>query len=321
MDQIRSSKILLSVLVVIVAILSASTLLDKGLNAVPGARAMSQECNEYLDNWTAKSITTFAIAKSINAGLSVVEDSELQLAVVNVAAGEVVQPLNDMIEKVSSVALASAVSLGIQKMLMQIGAWAGLTWFLTASMVCWLVVIWVDSSTLRRLAWGLLLLALVARFLIPAAVLTTGYVGDRFMESAYADAQHELEQLDAEAKKANVLEAADAGSEDTGFFEAAAKAAAALTEVPERVSALISRLASQADIYNEVAITYIVVFIVQTMLMPILILWGLIKLLGYLLSPAAMAGIEARWLPPTGKIKGPRAKSPAASAVAAESQA
>lgn len=350
MDQLASKKILLSAAIVIVAVLSATQLLDRALNSIPGAHAMGQARTEYLDEWTAKSLATFAITKSINAGLSVVEDSEVQVAALNIAAGEVVRPLNEMIAKVSTVALVSAVSLGIQRMLIKIGAWVGLKWFLTASMICWLVVIWVDSSIVRRLAYGLLVLALVARFLIPAAILATGYVGDRYMDDVYVEAQSELKVLDAEAKQASGLVALDAeakrakgtetaasSSGDTsilgrarnagaglldavvGAKDAVAGAADAVVGAKQRILILISRLASQADVYSEVAVNYIVVFIVQTMLMPVLILWALVKLLGLLLSPAAAAGIEASWLAPvrTGKS---RAKSPHSAEAVTEAQ-
>ena len=351
MDQLRSKKLLLSAAIVIVAVLAATSLLDRALNSIPGAQAMDQATNQYLDDWTTKSLATFAITKSINAGLSVIEDSEVQLAALNIAAGEVVRPLNEMVAKVSSVALASAVSLGIQRMLIEIGAWVGLAWFLTASMICWLVAIWVDSSTVRRLAYGLLVLALVARFLIPAAVLATGYVGDRFMKSVYAEAQSELKVLDAEAKQASGLVALDAeakrakgtetaaeSSGDTGILgrvknvgvglrdaivgakDAVAGAADAVVGAKERILILISRLASQADVYSEAAVKYIVVFVVQTMVMPILILWALVKLLGYLLSPAAAEGIEARWLAPVRTGGKSREKSPQAPEAVTEAQ-
>jgi len=350
-NQLISKKILLSAAIVIVAVLSATQLLDRALNSVPGAKAMSQARTDYLDEWTTKSLATFAITKSINAGLSVVEDSEVQVAALNIAAGEVVRPLNEMIAKVSSVALASAISLGIQRMLIEIGAWVGLKWFLTASLICWLVVIWVDSSTMRRLAYGLLVLAIVARFLIPAAVLATGYVGDRFMEGVYAEAQRELKLLDAEAKQASGLVALDAkenqvkvaetaadSSGDTGVVgwlkdagagfgdamvgakDAVVGAADAVVGAKERILILISRLASQADVYSEVAVNYIVVFIVQTMLMPILMLWALVKLLGYLLSPTAAAGIEAKWLAPVRASGKSREQSLQAPEVSTEAQ-
>lgn len=358
MNQLISKKILLSAAIVVVAVLSATQLLDRALNSIPGAQAMGETRTQYLDEWTTKSLATFAITKSINAGLSVVEDSELQLAALNIAAGEVVRPLNEMIAKVSSVALASAVSLGIQRMLIEIGAWVGLTWFLTASMICWLVVIWVDSSTMRRLAYGLFVLALVARFLIPAAVLATGYVGERYMEGVYVEAQSELKLLEAEARQASGLVALDAeakgakgtetaadSSGDTSFLgrakdlgvrlrdtvvgakdavvgagEAVAGAGEAVAGAKERILGLISRLSSQADVYSEVAVNYIVVFIVQTMLMPILILWALVKLLGYLLNPAAAAGIEARWLAPIRAGGESREKSPQAPEAVTEAQ-
>ena len=117
--------------------------------------------------------------------------------------------------------------------------------------------------------------------------------------------------LDVEAKqRAKRAETPSVSSGDTGLLGRAKNLGAGLRDAvvgakdavvgaKERILILISRLASQADVYSEVAVNYIVVFIVQTMLMPILILWALVKLLGYLLSPAARGGNR-------GKVAGSR---------------
>ena len=300
MNKQQRQRIILTAVIVVLGVLACSTVLDKALDSIPGVRWMNQECVKYLDNWTAKSVTTFVAAKSINAGLSVVEDSEVQVASLDIALGEAVRPLNDLIARVASVALASAASLGIQRILVEIGAWIGLRLFLTLSMVCWLAAIWLGPLTkidVRRIAGKLLIVALVARFLLPTVVLATGYVGDRFMEGVYAEAQEGLEELKTEAQKADELRAA-ASASDANIFDRIKNTVGA---VGESISLLADNLAGKADIYGEVAINYMVVFIVQTMLMPVLILWGLIKLLGYLFGPAATSGVEARLLAPVRK--------------------
>lgn len=321
MDTLVRKKLLISVLPVVIALLASSALMDKGLNSLPYARTKHQQAVTYLDDWTAKSLVTFGVSKTINVALSVIEDSEVQATVfgtgANVAIGEAVRPLNDTVDKVASVAMASAISLGIQRTLMEIGARVGLTWFLTASMVCWLLVIWLDSSALRRLAAGLLVLALVARFGIPVAVLATGYAGDQFMQGAYTESQQQLTQLKAQAQKdASFLETA-CGSEDENIIE---RAIAAPGRIGKWVSGLGDRWAKRASAYSRVAVAYIVVFIVQTMLMPLLILWGLIKLLGHLFSPAAAAEVEARLLDSVRVHSKPRERVVQAAELAAEGE-
>jgi hypothetical protein len=230
---------------------------------------LNQECTKYLDNWTKKSIVTFALAAGINSGLSVIEDTELEVGIglgASIALGDIVRPLNDMVARVATVALASAVSLGIQRILMGVGASSVFKWLLMLSILGLLVTEWIDWPALRRLASWLLVLALVASFAIPVAVYATGIIGDQFTKGAYAEAQQQFQKLNTEVKRLD----------------------------PKDISRLGDRLKSTAAAYTEFAVTYIVVLIFQTMLMPILLLWGLIKLPGLVFGTAAAAGMEAR---------------------------
>ena len=258
MDKWRSKSVLRTVAIALAVIL-----------AVPFMPTMNKECVKYLDNWTKKSIVTFAVATGINSGLSVIEDSELQVGLgvsASIALGDAVRPLNNMVARVASVAFASAVSLGIQRVLIEVGASAVFKWLLMLSIACLLVTEWVDWPKLRRLATGLLVVALVATFAIPGAIYVTGHIGEQFTTGAYAKAQQQFQELTTEVKQID----------------------------PKSVSRLGDRLKSTAAAYSEFAVNYVVVFIVQTMLMPILILWVLIRLLSLIFSPPAAAGMEAR---------------------------
>lgn len=301
LDTWSNKKMIASVAIIIIAIAAYSTQLDRIVNAIPVVQTMNQKCVTYLDDWSRNAVGTFIVTKGINAGLSVVADSELQVTIfgsgVTLAAGEVFRPLNDMIEKVASVSLASAVSLGIQKFLLRVGGALGLKWLLTLSMACWLVAIWADSFTridLRRLAYGILMAALLVRFFIPMTVLATGYIGEQYMEAAYITAQQKLETLDTEAGQIDVLESSDHDSPKRDIFSGIKSA---VSGVRDTVSNLGDRLATMSDAYIGVAIDAMVIFILQTMIMPILILWGMVKVFGLILGSTSRAGIEERLLP------------------------
>lgn len=301
MDTLTKKKVIASLAIIVIAIAAYSTQLDRIVNAIPVVRTMNQKCVTYLDDWSRNAVGTFIVTKGINAGLSVAADSELQVTLlgsgVTLAAGEVVRPLNDMVEKVASVSLASAVSLGIQKFLLRVGGLLGLKWLLTLSMACWLAAIWAEAFTridLRRLAYGILMAALLVRFFIPMTVLATGYIGEQYMESAYTTAQQKLEQLNFEAGELDALEGTVDGSRSSGLFGGIKNAVSGAWEA---VSNLGDRLATMSDAYIEVAIDTMVIFVLQTMIMPILILWGLVKVLGLILGSTARVGIEERLLP------------------------
>lgn len=270
MDAWRNEKVRHTVPVVLAAIVVLSLV-----------SPMQQGCVKYLDNWTNKSVGTVVVASGISSGLSVIEDSEVQVSLLgtggSLALGDSVRPLNDMVGRVVFVALASTVSLGIQRVLIEIGSSVGFKVLLLLAVACQLVAVWVDWPEMRPFANWLLTVALFGTLAIPSAVLLTGRIGDHFTEGAYTKAQQRLNELNTEVQQLD----------------------------PTRISQLEDSLKSSATAYSEFAVNYIVVFIVQTMVMPVLILWGLVKLIGYLLMPAPTARMEARLMAAIRGGKGP----------------
>ena len=94
------NKILIAFLSTIIITLALSYTLDvKGKDLV--------------DKSFTESVVVFGSAKALNAVISLAQGTELDLPFVTVAIGEVLDPINDLIEQFSFVMLASMVSLGI----------------------------------------------------------------------------------------------------------------------------------------------------------------------------------------------------------------
>ena len=70
---------------------------------------------------------------------SVIQDTEIAFSPagvgVTLAVGEILDPINDLIERFSFVMLVSTASLGIQKILLEVGIWFGFRLLLTFSML------------------------------------------------------------------------------------------------------------------------------------------------------------------------------------------
>jgi len=94
------NKILIAFLSTIIIALALSCTLD-----VKG--------KELVDKSFTESVVIFGSAKALNAVISLAQGTELDLPFVTVAIGEVLDPINDLIEQFSFVMLASMVSLGI----------------------------------------------------------------------------------------------------------------------------------------------------------------------------------------------------------------
>lgn len=282
-----------TVIIVALAIFSFFGHLDGAVDRV--ARPLNRSCDSYLKAWTNQAVATAGTAVVFSAGLSVVEDTEVELAPVgigaSVALGDAVRPVNDLVSKVLYVALASAVSLKIQSTLIGVGSWIGLRWFLTFSLLFLAFAVWSDWGGLRRLAWGFFVLALVARLLIPGAIFLTGTIGDHFTKGVVEQAQEDFRELESQATATkDELVAAVPTVDDV---------AAALNPVDRKplpsfrvarnqLSGLLGELVDMRDSVINLALTYLAVFVAQTLIMPILILWGLIKLPKYLIGPTGL---------------------------------
>ena len=104
-------KIFLTVLLIILSLLSLFVSIDESAMII---------YNESFD----RAVYSFAIAKGLNAIISVIQSSEVSASFIvgaTVGVGQVLDPINDLIERFSWIMLASSVSIGIQHLLLLLG--------------------------------------------------------------------------------------------------------------------------------------------------------------------------------------------------------
>ena len=86
---------------------------------------------EYADEAFKRALVTFAIARGLNGVISVAQGTEVAVEPggvgVNFTVGQILDPINDLVEQFSSVMLVAASSLGLQNILLDMTAWWGMT--------------------------------------------------------------------------------------------------------------------------------------------------------------------------------------------------
>lgn len=237
--------------------------------------------NEYTETAFERALITFASARAINGLISVAQGTELALQPGGIGAvlapGEVLDPINDLVEQFSQVMLFSTVVLGMQKILIEISGWFWFSVIMACALLLWLATLWLPryfSGGVQRLTLGFLGILLLIRFLVPVAAIANEAVFDLFLEPGYQVANRYLEtaarELGSEAKHIDPAgEPADAEQsllEALGEFYQAAKNRA-------DVSAKIESLRNAANKTAEEMIYLIALFMVQTLLLPLLFAW------------------------------------------------
>jgi hypothetical protein len=248
-----------------------------------------------------QALATYAIARMLNAAISAVQGTELAVSPagmgLRLSVGEVLDPINDLIERFSWVMLLSTVSLGIQSVLMEIGAWLGFRVLVTASMVLLLAGLWiprVGRPGLGSLGLRLLVAAVVVRFCIPVIGVTSQALYEAFLAERYQESTESLEVIRGKIR-VPIVRPEDGGEEEQGLLDQLRSKYEGTREALN-VQARLEALRDTVEAGIDHITSLMIVFLLQTVVIPLLVLWGLVRLAKALFRtsrPAMVRGPEA----------------------------
>lgn len=230
-----------------------------------------------------RALATFAAARALNAVLSVAQGTELAVEPAGVgltfAPGQVLDPINDLVEQFSTLMLLASASFGAQRVLIGIAAWWPLSLALSAAALAWATLRWRGSLPQR---WLLQLLAglLVVRFLVPMVALGSEAVFQLFLKGDYQIGQQTLEQSSTQIGQMSAPVGTSPANES--MTERLRRWWAQGSDIGARYDAL----KAEANRAVEHVVRLIVVFTLQTLVVPLLLGWALWRL--------AMSAIVAR---------------------------
>lgn len=279
MNKVKFKKWTISLLLVLAGVLALTPIMDERATI------------EY-DKLFQRAIVTFALARTINGVISVVQGTEIALQPAGVGVtltpGEILDPVNDLVERFSWVMMGATVSLGIQSVLLDVSVWWPIQ-VLVAILAAWVLIrIWYpgqSSVVSKELLKRLLLMLLFIRFAVPLMLIANDFVYQQFLETRYEQsaeiidsAGQELKQISVEAEQ-QAIEA-----EDSGLFDSLAKAWNKTVETMDMTGKL-ERMQQRAGEVVEHLIQLSVIFILQTGLLPVTFLWVFLQVFRRLFKP------------------------------------
>jgi len=270
-------------------ILSLLLILTAALAHLPWLDTLAEE---YTEQGLERTLLTYAVSRSLNGVISVAQGTEVAVSPAGIgltfAPGQILDPINDLIERFSWVVLVSSTSLGIQRLLLEITATPIISWLLTLMLVISVFRIWFYKPLDKGLTnWPniinkVLIILIVIRFIIPVIAITNEGLYLNFMQPKYEVAQAELEQASDQIQLINqdTRGELELNDEDKGIFE---KAENWLNQTQQSLDVdkqMQSLKTAAADISKQV-INMIVIFVVQSIIFPLMFLWMLIKITKY----------------------------------------
>jgi hypothetical protein len=242
--------------------------------AVSWTGSLEHTAQSQLQSTLERALLTAAIARGLNGVISVAQGTEIAIQPVGIGititVGEILDPLNDLIERFSWLALAASASLGTQMLLSELFANDAINVVLTAAGVIYLLAIWLPVSVPGR-QWFLRATALLifVRFLFTAVILMVTAVDYWLLEERQQVALTELTETTDEIDELQRATADDPADDTTQSilqrFEAIVDSSRQALDIEAQLTALKTKVESSiTGLINLMA-----VFLVQTLVLPI----------------------------------------------------
>lgn len=261
----RIRRLLLSLVLVGLAALSWSGKLDSA--ALNGTEVTFK-----------RALAAFAVSRSLNGVISVAQGTEIAIQPVGVgvtlSVGEILDPLNDLVERFSWLVLLACASLGSQMLLAEIMGNIWLSAVLSVTVLLGLTALWwpgrfPGSAAVLRLC----ALVIFVRFLVAAVALTSAWV-DQSMLAPRQDtaldeiirAQESIEEMRREPASRTDAQAESMLDRFSDFLDDQRQT----MNIEAQIEALSNRVERAINQF----INLIVIFTVQTIVIPLAALWA-----------------------------------------------
>jgi len=230
-----------------------------------------------------RALVSFAVARTLNGVISVAQGTELAFQPAGVGivvtAGEILDPLNDLIEQFSWLTLLAATSLGAQILLAEMFATPFANAVLTIAVILALTLRFVPA---KPFANGMLKIAValaLLRFMVAIVALTTSAIASAFLVEreqasvAFLSETSAIVEQTADAPRPPTTSSPRGALERFGDLLDDARAA---VDLDERLAELKQRVESAIGH----VVNLIVVYLVETVLLPLTLLavaWGALR--------------------------------------------
>jgi hypothetical protein len=230
---------------------------------------------EALDGAFKRTLAALATTRGLDAAISLAQSSEVSFSLGpggSIGIGQVLDPVNDLVEQYGSLLLTATTALGIQQVGLRLGRALGWWLFLPAlaALVGGTVARGATAATLTLWGRRLFAVALFARLAIPTAAWIDGVIAERFLEADYQQATAVVERTTER------LEEMKPAPAERPWYERINP----LTVISEQAQHLSDAVGTVAESIVNLAIY----FTVSTIVLPLGTLWLLSRALGAIVS-------------------------------------
>ena len=247
-------------------------------------KVIDYNSSEQLDRAFTRSLSVFAIARSLNGLISVLQGTEVYATPagvgVNFAVGQILDPMNDMLERFSWVMLMSTVSLGIQEIVLHFAQTPFVQGLLSLSVIGLLFMLWIPKLW-HRSSFNLIFKSFIVfsfvRFLVPLIVLINEGVYTYGLEEQYEKAKNSLEITQTQTEVLVHQIRQNQAQQNSSWLDSL-NVNQQVQTFKLKMQNIWTNLKNKFNSAIDYMLSLIAIFIVQSVLLPLLSLWLFIRL-------------------------------------------
>lgn len=254
---------------------------------MPGLKLpyLDQKADSYFSDAMTKAGVAYGVCRVVNASVSVVKESQIQIEPaglgVSLAAGQILDPLDDMTERASDILITAIISLGIQKIAHELSV-AFAPSLLGVALLIFVVTSFLKgdrAAAYRSVTLKAIILIAVARLCLPTSSIISSYLNDHYFSPKITKAKDELAMSSPEVERLKDMRMPELdgpwGTIKNGFIFVGEKTkdlGAALKSLVRNAGSMVSNLL-------KLSYLYIALFILQVVMIPIGAFWLLSRLI------------------------------------------
>ncbi len=244
----------------------------------------------YFREAITKAGVAYATCRVVNASVSIVKESHLELEPagigVSLAVGQALDPIDDMTERLSDVLVTAITSLGVQKLAYEMSVSLAPP-ILAVFLLALSILIWFKNERIARFkkgAMGMLIIIVVARFCLPMSSVANTFLQKHFFADQISEATNELSLVSARLDKIKDFSL----PEIDGVLKTIENSASFLKqksmEFKDAIGITASHMGDIIENLLQLTFLYVGVFLIQVIILPLLTFWLLIKTINFFLA-------------------------------------
>lgn len=273
MSESKNNKWFKSVVILVIFAIAMSQLLEKTL------------VWNYQEDSITGAFTIYGIARALNAAISMLQGTDINVVVVSVSIGELLDPINDLIERFSWIVMMAIASLGIQKVLLSVVVSKAANLLIGAVVAGYLAALWYKPfAKYRSVSFKAICILFFIRFSLSMVFICNYALDVYYFSDQKNTAQAALVETQTVIEDNAVLAAENNANESDSFLDKVKKTFSETKEGFSSVQNKVSDITGSVESSISSLLDLIVFYILQTVLLPIAFLFVFYKALKLMLA-------------------------------------